>query len=339
MRSLPAKILFAFIAEANAKDNAIVDLVGSLFNRAPTVFTQHHADLDNATLGKPWNLARSSCMSMTSLHLVPSAFHVPYSPFSHAATKMLPIQHHGGSPSHWAGCRLQFKKEAMSSHSTQVMLSSTTRPFALNMRLSIRPDQRDAFLRVVNEDQRATMSKETGALQFVVGEDVYTRNTFYLHQEYASKEAFDAHRATPHFAAWDQFCKSSPWSEGGEPVIDFFLGEHEPQRNSVAQPAFCLNVDLFVKPEMKEEFLKVIANNKKGSDEKEPQCLQYVYGESTEAPNTFHFHEEYTGLNGGKAGFEAHRAAPHFAVWEKFAGNDPSPFSKPPVVNFFRSFS
>lgn len=35
----------------------------------------------------------------------------------------------------------------------------------------------------------------------------------------------------------------------------------------------------------------------------------------------------------GKAGFEAHQAAPHFKEWEKFASSDP--FSAPPEVFFF----
>ena len=52
-------------------------------------------------------------------------------------------------------------------------------------------------------------------------------------------------------------------------------------------------------------------------------------GEDTTTPNTFHFHEKYK----GEAGFEAHKAAPHFANWEAFASSDP--FTCPPEVFFY----
>ena len=79
----------------------------------------------------------------------------------------------------------------------------------------------------------------------------------------------------------------------------------------------------------------MIRNNQKGSNENEPLCLQYVYGESTVEPNKFLFHEEYEGAEGGKEGFDAHAAAPHFKKWEEFVEKDP--FTKAPVVNCFKS--
>jgi quinol monooxygenase YgiN len=56
------------------------------------------------------------------------------------------------------------------------------------------------------------------------------------------------------------------------------------------------------------EFLKVILNNQQGS-RKEPLCLQYDFGENLQTPNVFHFHEQYTGKDDGKEGFNAHAAA------------------------------
>ena len=43
--------------------------------------------------------------------------------------------------------------------------------------------------------------------------------------------------------------------------------------------------------------------------------MEYTYGEDETTRNTFHFHEKYK----GRAGFEAHTKAPHFAVYVKFA--------------------
>ena len=81
----------------------------------------------------------------------------------------------------------------------------------------------------------------------------------------------------------------------------------------------------------------MIENNSNGSNNDEPLCLQYVYGESTTEPNKFIFHEEYKGKHDGKEGFDAHASAPHFKVWEEFA--EKGPFTKDPVVHFFKSLT
>jgi quinol monooxygenase YgiN len=48
-------------------------------------------------------------------------------------------------------------------------------------------------------------------------------------------------------------------------------------------------VNVFVKPERREEFLKVIAGNAAGTRSNEPLNLSYTWGESTTEKNTFHF--------------------------------------------------
>ena len=90
-----------------------------------------------------------------------------------------------------------------------------------------------------------------------------------------------------------------------------------PQLANAAKPEklYCLNVVLRVKAERRDEFLKCIANNQVGTLTKEPLAVEYTYGEDETTPNTFHFHEKYK----GRAGFEAHTKAPHFAVYVKFA--------------------
>ena len=92
-----------------------------------------------------------------------------------------------------------------------------------------------------------------------------------------------------------------------------------------------LNVILRVKPEAREKFLAVILNNQRGTlnKELEPMALEYVFGEDDNEPNTFHFHEKYI----GEEGIEAHKAAPHFAVWEDFVQTDP--FTASPEVYKF----
>lgn len=117
--------------------------------------------------------------------------------------------------------------------------------------------------------------------------------------------------------------------------MDFYHGTHVPTKFGIPDYAYCLNVNLYPKADVRDEFLQVIAANKAGTDANEPLALQYVYGESTTAPNVFHFHEQYTGEDAGKEGFEAHTKAPHFGDWEAFASKDV--FEKPPVVSFFKT--
>ena len=99
--------------------------------------------------------------------------------------------------------------------------------------------------------------------------------------------------------------------------------------NGLCGSKFCLNVQLCIKPERRDEFIECIRNNQKGTLSSEPLALEYTWGEDTTEPNTFHFYEKYE----GKAGFEAHQATDHFAAWEEFAASDP--FTSPPVVKFY----
>ena len=85
--------------------------------------------------------------------------------------------------------------------------------------------------------------------------------------------------------------------------------------SALKAPLYCLNVQLCIKPERRDEFLATIKANQAGTLSKEPLAVTYLFGEDETTPNTFHFHEKYK----GRAGFEAHTKAPHFAVWETFA--------------------
>lgn len=205
-------------------------------------------------------------------------------------------------------------------------------PFAMNIKVPIKPERREEFLRIIQNDQKQTLETEPEALQFVIGEDIDEPNTFYLHEQYTSKDGFAEHEKTAHFADLAKFVGTEPFSS--PPVIEKYDGTHEAEKIPV-RSAFCLNVELCIKPEVREEFLKVIQNNQKGSTETEPLCYQYHWGESTATPNTFYFHEQYGGSKDGEEGFEAHANAPHFAAWEDFASTNP--FTKDPVVSKFKT--
>jgi len=95
------------------------------------------------------------------------------------------------------------------------------------------------------------------------------------------------------------------------------------------EPLYCLNVQLCIKAERRKEFFECIEANRAGTLDTEPLAVTYLFGEDESTPNTYHFFEQYRGVEG----FEAHTQAPHFKAWEAFAATDP--FTADPIVSFY----
>ena len=88
-------------------------------------------------------------------------------------------------------------------------------------------------------------------------------------------------------------------------------------------PLYCLNVQLCIKPERRDEFLATIKANQAGTLTKEPLAVTYLFGEDANEPNTFHMFEQYL----GRDGFAQHAASPHYGAWAEFKATEP--FSAP----------
>jgi len=96
---------------------------------------------------------------------------------------------------------------------------------------------------------------------------------------------------------------------------------------------FCVNVNLYIKTERRDQFIDLIKKNEIGTLN-EPLAIQYFWGENINEKNLFHFQEQFK----GKIGFDEHKLTPHFRAWEEFASNEDSPFAKSPeVFTFFKS--
>jgi autoinducer 2-degrading protein len=70
-----------------------------------------------------------------------------------------------------------------------------------------------------------------------------------------------------------------------------------------------------VKPEQREKFLRAIEHDALGSERDEPGCLRFNVLHDEKDPNVYYFFEVYK----DEAALEAHRAAPHYAVWRAAA--------------------
>jgi quinol monooxygenase YgiN len=70
-----------------------------------------------------------------------------------------------------------------------------------------------------------------------------------------------------------------------------------------------------VKPGQTEKFLKAIEHDALGSERDEPGCLRFNVLRDEKDQNVYYFYEVYK----DQAALDAHRAAPHYAVWRAAA--------------------
>jgi autoinducer 2-degrading protein len=74
-------------------------------------------------------------------------------------------------------------------------------------------------------------------------------------------------------------------------------------------------VKVRVKAEERERFVKAIEVDALGSERDEPGCLRFNVLRDRQDPNVYYFFEVYR----DEAALEAHRSAPHYAVWRAAA--------------------
>ena len=74
-------------------------------------------------------------------------------------------------------------------------------------------------------------------------------------------------------------------------------------------------VKVRVKPDARERFLKAIEVDALGSERDELGCMRFNVLQDAQDQNVFYFYEVYR----DEAALEAHRAAPHYAVWRAAA--------------------
>ena len=74
-------------------------------------------------------------------------------------------------------------------------------------------------------------------------------------------------------------------------------------------------VKVRVKPDARERFLKAIEVDALGSERDEAGCMRFNVLQDAQDQNVYYFYEVYR----DEAALEAHRAAPHYAVWRAAA--------------------
>ena len=74
--------------------------------------------------------------------------------------------------------------------------------FSLLVQMTVRPGRREEFLAGMAANAEASVRDEPGCLRFDVCAVAGDEHRFLLYELYRDADAFAAHKATPHFAAW-----------------------------------------------------------------------------------------------------------------------------------------
>ena len=73
---------------------------------------------------------------------------------------------------------------------------------ALWVKVRVKPNMRDKFLKAIEEDALGSERDEPGCLRFNVLQDQKEPNVYYFYEVYKDQAAIEAHRAAPHYAVW-----------------------------------------------------------------------------------------------------------------------------------------
>jgi (4S)-4-hydroxy-5-phosphonooxypentane-2,3-dione isomerase len=95
---------------------------------------------------------------------------------------------------------------------------------AMWVKVRIKPDMREKFLKAIEVDALGSERDEPGCLRFNVLQDEKDANVYYFYEIYKDQAALEAHRATPHYAVW-------------RGVVDVLDGPTEPTRCQTVFPA------------------------------------------------------------------------------------------------------
>jgi quinol monooxygenase YgiN len=74
--------------------------------------------------------------------------------------------------------------------------------YSLVVQVDVLPERRAEFLAAIAANAEASVRDEPGCLRFDVCSDESDPHRFVFYELYRDAEAFEAHRAAPHFADW-----------------------------------------------------------------------------------------------------------------------------------------
>jgi autoinducer 2-degrading protein len=73
---------------------------------------------------------------------------------------------------------------------------------ALWVKVRVKPEGRERFLKAIEVDAVGSERDEAGCMRFNVLQDGQEPNTYYFYEVYRDEAALEAHRAALHYAVW-----------------------------------------------------------------------------------------------------------------------------------------
>lgn len=74
--------------------------------------------------------------------------------------------------------------------------------YAIWVTVKIKPERREQFLSVIEDDSICSVRDEPGCVRFDVLQEQSDPDTYHFYEVYHDEEAFQAHTRTPHLARW-----------------------------------------------------------------------------------------------------------------------------------------
>jgi len=74
--------------------------------------------------------------------------------------------------------------------------------YAIWVSVKIKPERREQFLSVIEDDSICSVRDEPGCVRFDVLQDNADPDHYYFYEVYHDEAAFKAHTRTPHLARW-----------------------------------------------------------------------------------------------------------------------------------------
>jgi len=73
---------------------------------------------------------------------------------------------------------------------------------AIWVKVRVKPDMREKFLKAIEHDALGSEKDEPGCLRFNVLQDQKDANVYYFYEVYKDEAALEEHRKAPHYAVW-----------------------------------------------------------------------------------------------------------------------------------------
>ncbi|MBI1847625.1 MAG: antibiotic biosynthesis monooxygenase [Candidatus Rokubacteria bacterium] len=73
---------------------------------------------------------------------------------------------------------------------------------AMWVKVRVKPDGRERFLKAIEVDALGSEKDEPGCARFNVLQDEKDPNVYYFYEVYKDQAALEAHRGMPHYAVW-----------------------------------------------------------------------------------------------------------------------------------------